>query len=87
MRRAGIRASAVIREADTGHVAQTILAAAAEFDAGLIILGTREDTNLPRTPLDMATHLLHMSTLPVLIVPTDLGAETVCRAPATATST
>jgi hypothetical protein len=35
----------------------------------------------------MATHLLHMSTLPVLIVPTDLGAETVCRAPATATST
>jgi nucleotide-binding universal stress UspA family protein len=84
---AEIRASAVIREADTGHVAQTILAAAAEFDAGLIILGTREDTNLPRTPLDMATHLLHMSTLPVLIVPTDLGAETVCRAPATATST
>ncbi len=87
LRRAGIRASELIREADTGHVAQTILAAAAEYNAGLIILGTRERTDLPRTPLDMATHLLHLSRLPVLIVPTDLAAETAGRAPATATST
>jgi hypothetical protein len=55
--------------AGTGRVAQTILAAAAEVGADLIVLGAREDTNLPRTPLDMASHLLHLSRLPVLIVP------------------
>jgi nucleotide-binding universal stress UspA family protein len=69
LRSAGIRASGLIREADTGHVAQTILAAAAEFDARIIVLGARGRTNLPRVPFDAATHLLHLSTLPVLIVP------------------
>lgn len=54
-------------------MAQTILTAAAEVGAGLIVLGTREDTDLPRIPLDMATHLLHLSTLPVLIVPREPG--------------
>lgn len=69
LRAAGVRAAGLIREADTGHVAQTVLATAAEVHASLIVLGTREATALPRTPLDMATHLLHLSTLPVLIVP------------------
>lgn len=74
LRAAGIRASGLIREADTGHVGQTILDAAAEFDARLIVLGARGHTGLPRTPLDLATHLLHLSTLPVLIVPPALHA-------------
>jgi nucleotide-binding universal stress UspA family protein len=69
LRDAGVRADGMFREADTGHVAQTILATATEVGAALIVLGTRERTDLPRTPLDMATHLLHLSTLPVLIVP------------------
>jgi nucleotide-binding universal stress UspA family protein len=69
LRSAGIRASGLIREADTGHVAQTILEAAAEFDARVIVLGARGRTDLPRVPFDAATHLLHLSTLPVLIVP------------------
>jgi hypothetical protein len=72
----------MIREADTGHVAQTILAAADEVGASLIVLGTREDTDLPRTPLDMATHLPHLSTLPVLIVPREPAVKTGARAPA-----
>jgi nucleotide-binding universal stress UspA family protein len=69
LRSAGIRASGLIREADTGHVAQTILEAAAEFDARVIVLGARGRTDLPRVPFDAATHLLHLCTLPVLIVP------------------
>ena len=69
LRSAGIHAGGLIREADTGHVAQTILDAAAEFDARVIVLGARGRTNLPRGPFDVATHLLHLSTLPVLIVP------------------
>lgn len=83
LRAAGIRASGLIREADTGHVAQTILDAAAELDARLIVLGARGHTGLPRTPLDLATHLLHLSTQPVLIVPPALhaAAELVDPAP------
>jgi nucleotide-binding universal stress UspA family protein len=77
LRTAGVRAAGLIREADTGHVAQTILAAAAEVDASLIVLGAREATALPRTPLDMATHLLHLSTLPVLIVPPKQAGQTL----------
>jgi nucleotide-binding universal stress UspA family protein len=84
LRRAGIRASGLVREADTGHVAQTILAVAGEVGAGLIVLGTRESTNLPHTPLDMATHLLHLSTLPVLIVPKGPAVEPARRASASA---
>ena len=64
-----IQASGLVREADNGYVAQTILGAAAEFGADVIVLGAREHTGLPRVPFDMATHLLHLSTLPVLIVP------------------
>jgi nucleotide-binding universal stress UspA family protein len=69
LRDLGIPASGVIRESDNGYVAQAILTAATEFGASLIVLGARERTDLPRIPLDMATHLLHISTLPVLIVP------------------
>jgi nucleotide-binding universal stress UspA family protein len=84
LRRARIHASGLIREADTGHVAQTILAAADEVGASLIVLGTREKTDLPRTPLDMATHLLHLSTLPVLIVPKGPAVESAGPVPCSA---
>lgn len=70
LRAEGIHASAIIREADVGHIAETILNVAHEFDARMIVLGSRTETDLPRLPFgDAATHLLHLSTLPVLIVP------------------
>jgi nucleotide-binding universal stress UspA family protein len=69
LRRAGINAGGMIREADAGRVAQTILQAAAECEARVIVIGARGRTDLPRMPLDVATHLLHISTLPVLVVP------------------
>ena len=70
LRADGIRACGQCREADIGHVAQTILHAAREFDARVIVLGSRSQTDLPRNPVgSVAEHLLHQSTIPVLIVP------------------
>jgi nucleotide-binding universal stress UspA family protein len=70
LRAAGIHASGVVREADFGHVAQTIINVAHEYDARLIVLGSRSRTGLPRIPVhDVATHVLHKCTLPVLVVP------------------
>jgi nucleotide-binding universal stress UspA family protein len=70
LRAAGIRASGVVREADFGHVAQTIVNAAHEFDARVIVLGSRSRTGLPRIPVhDVATHVMHKCALPVLVVP------------------
>ena len=70
LRARGIHASGLVREADFGHVAETILAAAGEFDARLIVLGSRGRTDLPRTPSGgVAGHLLRHATLPVLLAP------------------
>lgn len=84
LRSRGIEASGLVREADNGYVARTILGAAAEFGADLIVLGARERTDLLRMPLDMATHLLHLSTLPVLIVPAGSEAPAFAEAAPTA---
>lgn len=70
LRTAGVRARGQVREADLGHVAETILDAAREFDARVIVLGSRSRTDLPRNPVgSVAERLLHQSTVPVLIVP------------------
>jgi nucleotide-binding universal stress UspA family protein len=70
LRATGVHAAGLVREADCGHVAETIIKVAREHDASLIVLGARGHTTLPRIPMiDVATHLLHLSTLPVLIVP------------------
>ena len=70
LRADGFRACGQCREADIGHVAQTILDAAREFDARVIVLGSRSPTDLPRTPVgSVAARLLHQATVPVLIVP------------------
>jgi nucleotide-binding universal stress UspA family protein len=70
LRAAGIHAGGQIREADAGHVARAILDAARDCDARVVVLGSRSRTSLPRIPLgSVATHLLHLATLPVLIVP------------------
>jgi nucleotide-binding universal stress UspA family protein len=65
-----IHANGLIREADFGHVAPTILDVAAEFDARCIVLGSRSRGEFPRVPVgSVTTHLLRLATLPVLIVP------------------
>jgi nucleotide-binding universal stress UspA family protein len=70
LRAAGIHASGVIREADFGHVGRTVLDAADEFNARLIVLGAKSHTGLRRMPASsLATHLMRLSRLPVLIVP------------------
>jgi nucleotide-binding universal stress UspA family protein len=69
LRAAGIQAHGQVREADVGHVAQAILDEARDFDAHVIVLGSRSRTDLPRIPFGVATHVLHLATLPVLIVP------------------
>lgn len=74
LRNDGIRADGLIREADFGHVADSILAAADQFDARLIVLGSRGATDLPRIPAgSVAAHLLRHARLPVLIAPSGPG--------------
>jgi nucleotide-binding universal stress UspA family protein len=68
LRAAGIHASGLVREADFGHVGETILTAADEFDARVIVLGSRTRTQFPRGSSGrVASHVMHHSTRPVLI--------------------
>jgi nucleotide-binding universal stress UspA family protein len=70
LRGSGVRACGQVREADIGHVAQTILGAARDFDARMIVLGSRGPAGLPRGPVgSVAARLLHQAVIPVLIVP------------------
>jgi nucleotide-binding universal stress UspA family protein len=67
---AGVSAEGEIREANLGHIAAAIVHAAHEHNARLVVLGSHSRTDLPRVALgSVASHLLHMSTRPVLIVP------------------
>ncbi|HYB89274.1 MAG TPA: universal stress protein [Streptosporangiaceae bacterium] len=77
LRAAGISAEGEIGEAHIGHVAAAVLKAARRHDARLVVLGSSSRTDLPRMPLgSVAARLLHMATLPVLIVPrTDTPAQ------------
>jgi nucleotide-binding universal stress UspA family protein len=66
----GIRAQAQIRDADYGHVARAILAAAQEHDARILVLGSSTKRDLPSIPFgSVAARPLHRSKRPVLIVP------------------
>jgi nucleotide-binding universal stress UspA family protein len=65
-----IHANALIREADFGHVAPTILEVAEKFDVRCIVLCSRSRSELPRLPIGSVTaHLLRLAKLPVVIVP------------------
>ena len=65
-----VSAEAEIRETHVGHIAATILAAAHDHDARMIVLGSSSRTDLPRIPLGrVATRRLHTARRPVLIVP------------------
>lgn len=70
LRAAGMHASGLIREADFGHVARTILDAADEFDARVIVVGCRTRSEFPRVPVgSVAAHIMRHTTRPVLIEP------------------
>jgi nucleotide-binding universal stress UspA family protein len=91
LRAAGVSASGLVREADTGHVARAITDAARDIDARVIVLGSgRHASAVARAhrPLgSVATRVLHLATLPVLIAPravTDLRAASLAGAEASA---
>ncbi len=71
--RSGITAEGTIREADFGHVARKVLAVAQAAGARLLVLGSSSRTDLPRMPFgSVSSRILHLATLPVLIVPTEI---------------
>jgi nucleotide-binding universal stress UspA family protein len=86
LRQSGLTAKGVITDADNGYVARAILLAARHHQARLLVLGSSSRTDLPWVPFgSVANRLLHIASLPVLIVP--MGpAETVTEAAAEAAS-
>lgn len=70
LKAAGVTADGEIRTADYGHIARTILTAAQESDARIVVLGSSSRTDLPYFPFgSVSTRLLHLARRPVLIVP------------------
>lgn len=86
MKSAGISADGEIREAQFGHVARNILAAADEHDARIVVLGSGGRTDVPHLPFGSVSHrLLHSARRPVLIVPRQPAAEQASSQAAAAT--
>ena len=85
LKAAGVAADGAIHAADYGHIARTILAAAQECDARIVVLGSSSRTDLPYFPFgSVSTRLLHLARRPVLIVPWEK--EAAARAPEQATA-
>lgn len=67
---AGFDAEAEIRDAHVGQVARTIVTAADEHDARIIVLGSAHVTDLPHIPFgSVSLKVLHLARRPVIIVP------------------
>jgi nucleotide-binding universal stress UspA family protein len=78
LKNAGIAAEGEIREAQLGHIARNILAAADERDARVVVIGAGGRADMPHLPFGSVTHrLLHLATRPVLIVPPQSGAKSL----------
>lgn len=70
LKAARVTADGEIRTTDFGHIARTILTAAQECDARIVMLGSSSRTDLPYFPFgSVSTRLLHLARCPVLIVP------------------
>jgi nucleotide-binding universal stress UspA family protein len=70
LQQSGIKAEGAIREADYGHVARRILMVAQDAGARMLVLGSSSRTDLPRMPFgSVSSRLLHLASIPVLIVP------------------
>jgi nucleotide-binding universal stress UspA family protein len=75
LRDAGITVKGVIGAAEYGHVARAILAAADEYGARMIVLGSSGRNDLPHLPFgSVSNRLLHLARRPVLIVPKQVAA-------------
>jgi nucleotide-binding universal stress UspA family protein len=84
---AGIAAEGEIREAQLGHIARNVLAAADEHDARVVVIGSGGRADLPHLPFGSVSHrLLHLAKRPVLIVPPRPGAKGVEDQPEAATA-
>lgn len=67
---AGVAAAAEIRDAHVGQVARTIIEAADEHDARIIVLGSARSTDLPHVPFgSVSLKVLHLARRPVMVVP------------------
>jgi nucleotide-binding universal stress UspA family protein len=67
---AGIATDAEIRDAHVGQVARTIIEAADEHDARIIVLGSAKSTDLPHVPFgSVSLKVLHLAKRPVMLVP------------------
>ena len=88
LKEAGVTADGEIRAADYGHIARTVLTAAQECDARIVVLGSSSRTDLPYFPFgSVSTRLLHLARRPVLIVPwKQAGAHSQEQAPADGTA-
>jgi nucleotide-binding universal stress UspA family protein len=70
LKNAGITAEGEIREAQLGHIARNVLAAAEEHDARVVVIGSGGRGDLPHLPFGSVSHrLLHLAARPVLVVP------------------
>ena len=76
LRAAGANARAEVRTTHVGAIAREILAAAAEYEARIIILGSTTRHDVPKLPFgSVSLRLLHHGDRPVLIVPRATHAE------------
>jgi nucleotide-binding universal stress UspA family protein len=67
---AGVSADAEIREAHVGQIARTIVEAADQHDAHIIVLGSAHSTDLPHIPFgSVSLKVLHLARRPVIVVP------------------
>jgi nucleotide-binding universal stress UspA family protein len=73
---AKIAAEGEIREAQLGHIARSILTAAEEHNARVVVIGSGGRVDLPHLPFGTVAHrLLHLARRPVLIVPPEQGSK------------
>jgi nucleotide-binding universal stress UspA family protein len=73
---AKITAEGEIREAQLGHIARSILTAADEHNARVVVIGSGGRADLPHLPFGSVAHrLLHLARRPVLIVPPEQGTK------------
>jgi nucleotide-binding universal stress UspA family protein len=87
LKNAGVTAEGEIREAQLGHIARNILAAADERDARVVVIGSSGRADLPHLPFGSVSHrLLHLAKRPVLIVPPQSSAKGVEHQPEATTA-
>jgi nucleotide-binding universal stress UspA family protein len=65
----GVNASSIVRSSPSGRVAATIVGEAEEFEASVIVIGSRGLTDLEGLVMGSTTHkVLHLAETPVLVV-------------------